>query len=245
MQITPLLDGIAVMPADTFPTRPAGAGETFALPIHAFLLRAPGLVALVDTGSAGNFGPGTGQCAQALAAAGVAPEQVSLIFLTHLHSDHFGGLTDASGAARFPNARLVLSRVELDALPMASEAARRALAAYDGRISGLSDGEPVAEGLRMLPLPGHTPGHAGLVAADGTVIAGDIFHNAVWQASNPGLFVKYDHDGPRAAATRLALLSELAGTQRALYAAHLAGGGPYRVTASGAGFAVDSPRPLA
>lgn len=245
MQITPLLDGIAVMPATTFPTRPAAGEETFALPIHAFLLRAQGLVALVDTGSAGNFGPGTGQFPQALAAAGVVPDQVSLIFLTHLHSDHFGGLTDATGAARFPNARLCLSEVERASLPTASEAARRALAAYTGRISGLSGGEALAPGLRMLPLPGHTPGHAGLVAVDGTVIAGDLFHNAAWQAPAPGLFVKYDHDGAQAAVTRRALLSELAGTGRALHAAHLAAGGPYRVTASGPGFAVDLIRPLA
>lgn len=245
MQITPLLDGIAVMPAETFPTRPATAEETFPLPIHAFLLRAPGLVALVDTGSAGNFGPGTGQFPQALAAAGVAPEQVSLIFLTHLHSDHFGGLTDATGAARFPNARLCLSEVERASLPMASEAAQRALAAYVGRINGLSAGEALAPGLRMLPLPGHTPGHAGVLVDDGAVIVGDLFHNVAWQAPQPGLFVKYDHDGPQAAATRIALLSELAGSRRALYAAHLAGGGPYRVTASGPGFAVDSIRPLA
>ena len=239
MQITPLFDGTATMPATTFPTRPAAPDEHFALPIWAFLVRIEGQAVLVDTGSAGNFGPGTGLVPQALAATGVTPEEVSVIFLTHLHSDHFGNLVDAGGATRFPNARLCLSRVEHDSLPGTSEAARRALAPYAGRTHALDAGAEVVPGLRLVPLPGHTPGHAGLVAADGTVIAGDIFHNAAWQAPEPALFVKYDHDGAQAAATRLALLSELAGTGRALYAAHLAQGGPYRVRADGTGFAVD------
>lgn len=245
MQITPLLDGTAVMPGTIFPTRPAAEGETFALPIHAFLLRRPQGVALVDTGSAGNFGPGTGQFPQALAATGVTPDQIALIFLTHLHSDHFGNLVEDTGAARFPKARLVLGQIELASLPKASDAARRALAPYAGRIVGVSEGEAVAPGLRLLALPGHTAGHAGLVAEDGTVIAGDLFHNAAWQAADPGLFVRYDENGPQAAATRRALLGSMAGTGRALYAAHLPGGGPYHVTAAGAGFAVDSVRPLA
>ena len=43
----------------------------------------------------------------ALAAAGVAPEDVDVVFLTHLHVDHVGWNTDRDGRLVFPNARYV------------------------------------------------------------------------------------------------------------------------------------------
>jgi len=49
-----------------------------------------------------------------LAAAGVAPEEVSIVVITHMHGDHIGGLTDDSGKATFANARYVTGQKEFD-----------------------------------------------------------------------------------------------------------------------------------
>mgnify|MGYP002080013866 CR=1 FL=1 len=53
---------------------------------------------LFDTGLSAE---GTGV---ALSAAGIAPDQVDIVVLTHMHGDHIGGLTDAAGAPVFANA---------------------------------------------------------------------------------------------------------------------------------------------
>jgi glyoxylase-like metal-dependent hydrolase (beta-lactamase superfamily II) len=81
---------------------------------YAFLAHVRGATVLVDTGL-GPFGldpflpAWQGRLPQALAAAGVAPEQVDLVVLTHLHVDHVGwNMRD--GVPFFPNARYVAHR---------------------------------------------------------------------------------------------------------------------------------------
>jgi glyoxylase-like metal-dependent hydrolase (beta-lactamase superfamily II) len=251
MQVTPLFDGTAILPARTFPGRAAAGDETFDLPIWAFLILQPGMAALVDIGSAGNFGPATGRFMDSFAATGVSPAGISVIFLTHLHSDHYGNLVDAAGEARFPRARIVLMAAELDrAMDEAGLATlsdgdqkatlrtRAALAPYAGRITGVAADHVLLPGLRVLALPGHTIGHSGVQMPDGAVIAGDTFHNAAWQAADPSLHVIHDDDGPQAAQSRRRLLTRLAATGGALYGAHLPRGGPYAVSVTAQGFAV-------
>jgi len=85
-----------------------------------FLLRSEGRTILVDTGIGSTAtNPGTvaafcggvdGRLMDELRAAGVSPEDVDIVFLTHLHPDHVGwNLTLTGGTARatFPRARYV------------------------------------------------------------------------------------------------------------------------------------------
>jgi glyoxylase-like metal-dependent hydrolase (beta-lactamase superfamily II) len=81
--------------------------------VNAFLIYVQGRLALVDTGSGDYLGSSAGHLPAALAAAGVAPEAIEAILLTHMHPDHSAGLTDlASGTRRFPNAELVVHENE-------------------------------------------------------------------------------------------------------------------------------------
>src|SRR6266436_910588 len=60
---------------------------------------------LVDAGSGTWFGGGKfGRLLANLRSAGYTPEEVDIVLVTHLHSDHIGGLTTQDGKIVFPNA---------------------------------------------------------------------------------------------------------------------------------------------
>ena len=117
-----------------------------------------------------------------LVKAGVKPEEIDIVILTHLHWDHVGGVT------KFPNAEFIVSQEELrfalDPLPclyLAYEALRMGMEPeflkVVERIKTVEMKEKeIVEGIRVIPLPGHTPGSIGVVVDTEKgpyVIAGD------------------------------------------------------------------------
>jgi glyoxylase-like metal-dependent hydrolase (beta-lactamase superfamily II) len=118
----------------------------------------------------------------ALAKVGVKPEEIDIVVLTHLHWDHVGEVT------KFPNAEFIVSREELrfamdppPCLYVAYEALRLGIQPLFlkviERMKPIEMKErEIVEGVRVIPLPGHTPGSMGVVVdtVDGPyVIAGD------------------------------------------------------------------------
>lgn len=129
----------------------------------------------------------------ALAAIGVAPESIDLVVLTHLHFDHVGGATRLDGAAlrpTFPRARHAVQAREVED---ATHVHERNRASYLGRDfvplleAGLLDrldGEvEVAPGVRVLPTPGHCPGHQSVLIDGGdgqrALFLGDVVPTSV------------------------------------------------------------------
>ena len=107
----------------------------------------------------------------ALAEAGVAPEAISTVIVTHLHFDHAGGLTRLNGNGEairvFPNAEIVVQQREWeDALANKSTMKRTYLRNHLDPIREsvrLVDGvAEVLPGIRVEPLPGHTWGIQGV-----------------------------------------------------------------------------------
>ncbi|MDT8902068.1 MBL fold metallo-hydrolase [Anaeroselena agilis] len=131
---------------------------------------------IVDTGSHGD----RAVLLQAMAARGIDPLAVKKVFLTHLHFDH------CLNADLFANAALILGRKEW-AYANSSLPEERGDTfvpkPYLGYLAGrrlnfVGEGDTLAPGLRVLELPGHTPGCLGLLReADGTLIAGDALKN--------------------------------------------------------------------
>ncbi|HUF28411.1 MAG TPA: MBL fold metallo-hydrolase [Gemmatimonadaceae bacterium] len=109
-----------------------------------------------------------------LRAAGFAPDDIVLVINSHLHFDHAGGNTfrDASGAVKpsFPNARYVVQAGEHS---WASHTNERTGASYfpynwepvrDAGLLDLVEGErEIVPGVRVIPTPGHTPHHQGIL----------------------------------------------------------------------------------
>src|SRR6266436_10380685 len=80
-----------------------------------FLVNTGKQLILVDAGSGTWFGGGAlGHLAGNLRSAGYTPEQVDLVLVTHLHSDHIGGLTAQDGTRVFSNAEIEVAKAESD-----------------------------------------------------------------------------------------------------------------------------------
>src|SRR5581483_11377149 len=86
--------------------------EPVVFSVNAFLINTGTKLVLVDTG-AGAWAPTTGKLLSNLQAAGYKPEQVDEIYITHMHGDHLGGLSQ-NGRAAFPNATVRAAQAEAD-----------------------------------------------------------------------------------------------------------------------------------
>ena len=102
--------------------------------ISCFVVRTQGKNILFDTGNGAARG---GKMLERLKAAGIEPEEIDLVMLTHFHGDHIGGLV-AGDSAVFPRAQVYAPEEEYAAWSAmegeGAEMAMQALAAYEGRL---------------------------------------------------------------------------------------------------------------
>jgi glyoxylase-like metal-dependent hydrolase (beta-lactamase superfamily II) len=211
-------------------------GETLMGRVGSYVLRPPEGTVLVDTGVGPQaMGPG-GKLLVELEKAGVDPEDVDTVFLTHLHGDHLGWSVRPDGEPVFANARYVTQAAEWE---ISAPYLGRAIAALDERgVLELLDGEePVGEELTAIPTPGHSPGHSSLLVSSGgeqALISGDaIVHPA--QATEPTWNVHFDMDKEQAARTREMLLAWLEADGITVASGHIPGSGFGRVACDGGG----------
>jgi glyoxylase-like metal-dependent hydrolase (beta-lactamase superfamily II) len=229
-------------PHETFPTSDPAYWEAhpehldagrLRISMGCFLVTDGDVTLLVDTGygedeAALPPGSGANRLPEALRSLEVDPGSVSHILYTHLHYDHCGGSRGGDGASRFPNARHYLQRGELDhwmtAEGTAPERVRKVMNGFleEGRVEVVDGEREVVPGVRVIPTPGHTPGHQAVtITSEGTrtLIAGDVTHHPA-QAEHPEWNVAADLDQDLAAATRGRVFEMVAGNGTVLGAGH-------------------------
>lgn len=179
--------------------RPLSTGETF--PNHSFLVTSGDAKVVVDPGEfsrlllPGHFNAPPGyvpppSLVDQLKRDGVGPEEVTHIVVTHLHYDHFDGVTlpTSSGPAlAFPNAVCIVPRRDWE-MPSIAEARSKGdsdLADTLEVVEGAGLLEPVdgekalGGGIAVEPFPGESPGHQVVAVRGGggaCYLAGDLYH---------------------------------------------------------------------
>ena len=163
----------------------------FDMTIGTYVLRSNGQTILVDTGIGGKERPGFpgGRMLENLEQAGVKPEDVDTILITHLHIDHVGWNTverDGHWVTAFPRARYVVVRDEWDFFTTDPEQSQQphiidsVLPLGDsGQLELVDTNYVVSSELTLVPSPGHTPAHSCVAIVSGgerAMILGDLTH---------------------------------------------------------------------
>lgn len=222
--------------------------------INAYLIEFPGRTVLVDTGSGELFGPATGgKLVASLARVGTTPDKITDVLITHVHSDHAGGLV-RGGQRVFTNATVHVAKADLDFFADRSNAERTHYDAqyFDiaattmkpyldaGKVQPFTKDGPILPGITATLHPGHTPGSAFFTLeskGDRIVFVGDIVHSAAVQFPDVATTIAYDQDADRAASARASAFMDFARSQALVAAPHMPFPGIGRVRAEGQGFA--------
>lgn len=152
-----------------------------------------------------------------LEALGYPPDSIDTVICTHLHVDHVGWNTrkvDGRWRPTFERARYLMVEEEFrhwrEVDDRFGEVFRESVAPVfeAGLVDLVAADHDLGDGIRLVPTPGHTPGHASVqIASRGeeAVITGDLLHHPC-QIARPDWAVPFDWDGERARATRRAFL---------------------------------------
>lgn len=263
-EVTALFDGVIdVQPTKLLTnTTPAQVGqlmsrayqkEPLPLSVNAYLINTGSKLVMVDAGTGSLGGPTLGALAAHLKAAGYQPEQVDEIYITHMHFDHVGGLSQ-DGKTLFPNAVVRADRRDAEfwlSQANADKAAGEQKAFIQHAISSLKpyvdaqrfkpfDGDTeLVPGVKAVATHGHTAGHTIYVVeskGQKLVLWGDLMHIAAVQFPQPQVTIAFDSDSKAAAVQRKKAFAEAAKQGYLVGAAHLPFPGLGRLRAEGKGY---------
>jgi len=226
--------------------------------IHALLVEAPGLKLVIDT-CIGNDRPrgiiGKRPLAtkflETLESTGVKRTDVNAVVCTHLHVDHVGWntmLEDGKWVPTFPNARYLIGRQEFEHWSNENDGEAPQILAdsvqpiFDAGLADLvAMDHKLSNEIRLMPTPGHTPGHVSVVIESGgktAIITGDLMHHPC-QIAHPDWAPDFDSDKTAAIATRKQFLGDMADQPILVIGTHFAAPTAGHVRRDGAAFRFD------
>lgn len=263
VDITVLHDAESALPLDqTFPNVPTASWPPYQqrypeafngtdnLRVHfeCYLIRSQGQTILVDTGLGSNasnpgtvatFGGGNdGRLMAELSGAGLKPEDVDTVFLTHLHPDHVGWNTSggADNSPSFPRARYLAHQADVDAFRSPQDEQIFGFPFWEetlgplekaGVLDLLTGERTLTSEVTAVATPGHTPGSMSLAIVSGgdrALIMGDVFHNPAQVTETDWVF-SFDSDPALAVQTRGRMVERAESENAAMAICHTSGFG--------------------
>jgi len=189
---------------------------------------------------------------RALSAAGLSVGDIDYVMCTHLHVDHVGWntrLENGRWVPTFPKAKYVFARTEFDywiethaktPVPPIGDSVIPIVEA--GRHEVVGDEAVIGDHVRILPAPGHTPGHSAFRLGRGTddaVFSGDLIHSPI-QALYPEMSMKFDVDQAQAGKTRRSFLERYCDTDTLCCTAHFPSPSVGKIRRKGNGFSCEA-----
>jgi glyoxylase-like metal-dependent hydrolase (beta-lactamase superfamily II) len=233
------------------------ASDVLRLCFQSYIVKTPHHTILVDS-CVGNDKPRPlrpkwnmktdGTYMRALAMAGFSVDDIDYVMCTHLHVDHVGWntrLENGRWLPTFPNARYIFAKTEFDywteqhvktLVPPFGDSVLPIVEAKRAEI--VRDDYEIGDHARILPTPGHTPGHVAFAfgrGRDTAVVSGDLMHTPL-QARYPELSPKFDVDPAKAAVTRRNFLERYCDTDTLCCTAHFPSPSSGKIRRWGNGF---------
>ncbi|MFC0168459.1 MBL fold metallo-hydrolase [Pseudoduganella danionis] len=220
-EVTVLNDGTVDLPVNKLLKQPAQKTDAalakvyehspLETSVNGFLINTGSKLVLIDTGAASLFGPTLGRLLSNLKASGYQPEQVDEIYISHMHSDHVGGLSSNEQRV-FPNAVVRAGKLDADYYLSQTNLDKAGPEAKDGFLGAMVSVNPYVKAGKFQPIVantelvpgvrsyfngGHTPGHITYVVeskGQKLVLLGDLLHVEAVQFANPGVGIQFDTD---------------------------------------------------
>jgi glyoxylase-like metal-dependent hydrolase (beta-lactamase superfamily II) len=191
--------------------------------INAFVIKTSGKTILIDTGT----GSG-GKLLKNLESAGITPDKTDIVIITHMHSDHVGGLAGEKAEKVFTSADVYIAAPEfrywVDAVASEKNTARTLKAVYGNKLKTFEWNENITPEIKALAAPGHTPGHTVFEISSGEdkiLVIGDLVHNIKVQTLDPSISVVFDSDPKQAAAVRKQIFKSAARSKTRVAGMHI------------------------
>lgn len=228
------------------------ANDTVPIPFTVTVVRSGGRTIMFDSGTGAQLAPTAGKLAANMKAAGVEPEKIDMIIVTHFHPDHiFGLMQKDTNAQVFPNAEIIVPNAELSywadpGLVAKLPENRKGLAvriqatlANWKNVTRIEDGAEVAPGIVAVAAYGHTPGHTTYMVGSGKdqlAVLADITNMPALFVRNPGWHAVFDSDPVVAEASRRRIFDRVVADKTIMTGYHYGMPGAGRIEKDGNGY---------